>query len=68
LGVLVKAVFGASAALAVCCVLAACGEDYQGGGRQQTLPGTDQPERDASPDVEEEPENDEEPPEDERDS
>lgn len=45
-----KTLFGACAALAVCAALSACGDDYQGGGRQKTLPGRATPEADAGAD------------------
>ena len=52
-GVRVKALFGVGAALVVCCTLPACGDDYPGGGRQNTLPGVAAPEEDAGADAEE---------------
>ena len=36
-----KARTGGCAALVVCWVLVACGDDYEGGGRQNTLPGVE---------------------------
>jgi hypothetical protein len=62
-----KALCGGCAALVVCCVMAACGDDYEGGGRQNTLPGAENSRGDAAPDVEDEPEGEQDPPVDERD-
>lgn len=62
-GVLVKALLGACAALAVCCALFACGDDYQGGGRQNTLPGAGTAEDDAGADAGD-PEDEADPPDD----
>jgi hypothetical protein len=58
-----KTLIGACATLAVLCALSACGDDYQGGGRQNTLPGAATAEDDAGADTED-PEDETDPPDD----